>query len=157
MKPSYDDMHPILQNRYDAFKAIADQIAHVPYTLNCVLRTPSEQKALYAQGRQSLAEVNALRKAAGMPWMISESENKNKVTWTLKSKHFPDANGKARAFDLVVLKNGRTPSWDLKWDGDKDNVADYTELANIGEQVGLVAGGYAFGDWPHFQLPDDVV
>lgn len=156
MKPNLDDMHPVLLERYTAFKAIADQIAHVPYALNCVLRTPAEQRALYAQGRKPLAEVNALRKEAGMPWMITEVENKNKVTWTLRSKHFPNANGKGRAFDIVVLKNGRAESWDLKWDGDKDSVADYEELARVAEQVGLVAGGHAFGDWPHFQLPDDV-
>jgi hypothetical protein len=156
MKPNFDDMHVVLRERYEAFKLAADQLANVPYTVNCILRTYEEQLAYHAQGRLELVDVNALRKKAGMA-PISASENKYKVTWTMKSKHFPDANGKARAFDVVVLKNGRTPSWDLKWDGDKDYISDYEELAKCAEMVGLVAGGHAFGDWPHFQLPDDVV
>lgn len=157
MKPDYNDMHPVLQARYDAYVAVVEQIKRVKRQLNCVIRTFPEQLALHAQGRLPLADVNRLRKEAGMPWMITEAENKNKVTWTMKSKHFPDKNGKSRAFDDVVLKDGREPSWDLKWDGDKDNVADYEELALAAESVGLVAGGHAFGDWPHMQLPDDVV
>ena len=156
MKPNLDDMHVVLRERYEAFKLAADQLADVPYQVNCILRYPNEQRALYAQGRRPLAEVNRLRKDAGMPWMITAAENKSKVTWTLNSKHFPDANGKARAFDVVVLKNGREPHWDLKWDNDKDQIPDYEELARCAEMVGLVAGGHAFGDWPHFQLPDDV-
>jgi hypothetical protein len=160
MKPRYEDMHPVLQVRYDAFKAIADQIEHLPYALNCVLRVYDEQLALHAQGRETLSVVNTLRTKAGMQ-PISESENKSKVTWTMNSKHFPVKAGKvgagtSRAFDVVVLKNGRTASWDLKWDADKDQIPDYEELALIAEQVGLVAGGHAFGDWPHFQLPDDI-
>lgn len=155
MKPNLDDMHPVLRERYEAFLLSAQQLDHVPFVVNCVLRTPLEQKALYAQGRRPLEEVNALRSAAGMQ-PISQRENLSKVTWTLHSKHFPDANGKARAFDVVVLKNGRTPHWDLKWDDDKDQIPDYEELALRAESVGLVAGGHAFGDWPHFQLPDDV-
>jgi hypothetical protein len=155
MKPNFDDMHPVLRERYEAFRLAADQLANVPYMVNCILRTYTEQQALHAQGRLSLQDVNGLRAKAGMQ-PISAAENKYKVTWTMKSKHFPDIYGKSRAFDVVVLKNGRTPSWDLKWDGDKDNVTDYEELAKMAEMVGLVAGGHAFGDWPHFQLPDDV-
>lgn len=155
MTPNYSDMHPALLERYDAFKAIADQIEHIPFTINCIKRTMPEQLALHAQGRRSLQEVNQLRQSAKMP-PISERENMTKVTWTMKSKHFPDAVGRCRAFDVVVLKNGRTPDWSRKWDSDKDGVEDYEELARIAEQVGLVSGGHAFGDWPHFQLPDDV-
>lgn len=158
MKPSYDDMHPILQNYYDAFKAIADQIANVKYKLNCVLRTEAEQIALHAQGRLPLRDVNMLRIKAGMPWQITEAENKHKVTWTLHSKHFPDRNGKSRAFDVMVMKDGRNPTWDLKWDGDNDNIADYEELARVAEQVGLAAGArWESPDYPHFQLPDNIV
>lgn len=155
MKPNLDDMHVVLRERYEAFKLAADQLAHVPYMVNCILRTRPEQTALFAQGREILEEVNRLRRIAGMQ-AISAAENKYKVTWTMNSKHYADMNGKVRAFDVVVLKNGRVPSWDLKWDGDKDNIGDYEELARCAEMVGLVAGGHAFGDWPHFQLPDEV-
>ena len=33
----------------------------------CTLRTMEEQAALYAQGREDIAAVNALRRLAGMP------------------------------------------------------------------------------------------
>ena len=156
MNPNVDDMHPVLRERYEAFKLMADQLAEIPYALTCVLRTYDEQQALHAQGRLPIDSVNKLRAIAGMPPILPK-ENLYKVTWTMKSKHFPDTNGKARAFDVVVLKNGRTAEWSLKWDGDKDNVTDYEELALCAEAVGLVAGGHAFGDWPHIFLPDDIV
>ena len=156
MKPDINDMHPVLLERFLKFKFIASESSQVPFAGTCILRTPVEQTALYAQGRLPLAHVQDLRKEAGMR-PLAPSDNLYKVTWTMNSKHFPDANGKSRAFDIAVLKNGREATWDLKWDGDKDSVADYRELANLADQCGLVSGGLAFGDWPHFQLPADVV
>lgn len=63
-------------------------------------RTKAEQKALYAQGRKSLKEVNALRKAVGMP-AITAKQNLDKVTWTLNGKHIIQADGFAHAFDFA--------------------------------------------------------
>lgn len=40
-----------------------------------VLRSFAEQAALYAQGRKTLAEVNALRKTAGLPALATQKEN----------------------------------------------------------------------------------
>jgi len=153
MKSKIEDMHPKLLEMYKEFAAKMAE-AGVPFALTCVLRTKAEQEAYYAQGRKSLVEVNKLRQTAGMG-MLTPAENKYTVTKTLNSKHFPDASGKSRAFDIVIMKNGKVPTWDVKWDGDKDSIPDYLEAANIAQSVGLEAGAFwkTFKDWPHMQLP----
>lgn len=158
MKPAVKDMHPVLAERFALFREKMES-SGLLFSLNCVLRTKEEQTAFFAQGRNSLHEVNILRKKAGMQ-PISEAENRYKVTQTMNSRHFASPkNGKSRAFDIVILRGDRSACWDIKWDGDKDLVPDYEEAAKIGESVGLVAGGHwqSFKDWPHFELPKDVV
>jgi hypothetical protein len=156
MQPNANDMHPVLQERYDRFQQAMED-AGIPFTLTCVLRTRAEQTALYAQGRNSLFEVNTLRKLAGMS-PLSAAENGYKVTWTMNSRHFAEPRtGKSRAFDIAILKGDRTATWDKKWDGDHDQIPDYEEAARIGEAVGLEPGArWSNQDWPHYQLPADV-
>lgn len=153
MKPRIDDMTPELAIRYQRFAARMAE-AGIPFALNCVLRTRKEQIAYYAQGRQSLEAVNAFRAAAGMR-PIAAAENSYTVTQTLESRHFPQPDGKSTAFDIKILRGNKQPTWDEKFDGDKDGIPDYEEAARIGEECGLVAGGHwrSFQDWPHFQLP----
>jgi hypothetical protein len=173
-------MHPDLARRFGLFSARMAEAA-VPFALNSVLRTYNEQLAYAAQGRtlsqlttlleaygwtKSLAKVNdlsvalkgldlvnRLRSDAGMA-AIGPKDNSYTVTNTLNSRHFPDASGKSRAFDIVVLRSGKVPHWDVKWDDDKDGIADYEESVRISESVGLVPGGrWKSRDWPHHELP----
>lgn len=71
-------------------------------------RTIQEQSALYAQGRDKLANVNLLRKRAGMS-PITAQENKKKVTWTMASRHITDLhdddpiNDLSRAIDFGIF------------------------------------------------------
>jgi hypothetical protein len=126
--------------------------------ITCVDRTYQEQTALYAQGREPLDVVNSYRKIAGM-WLITEEENKRKVTWTMNSEHIinlEDArkdNNLSRAIDFAVLdKNGKV-TWDVKADVNKDNEADYKQCALIGERVGFYSGmRFKTPDIPHLQL-----
>lgn len=123
----------------------------IPFIVTCTGRTLAMQVALYAQGRKTLEEVNSLRKQAGL-YLLSISENKYKVTWTLDSKHIirPD-RPKALAFDIAVLKNG-VATWDLKVDVDKDGQRDYLELAYISKAIGLTPGAFwSNPDFPHHQ------
>ena len=148
----FDQMTPELQSRFMAFEARMNEEGNL-FMLREVLRTPEIQRAYHAQGRQPLALVNALRKAAGLS-PIGDKENSYCVTWTLVSRHFAGADGLARAFDIVLLKNGQ-PTWDTKWDSnDGDLVPEYIEAARIGQMVGLDAGGLWVRnpDYPHFQL-----
>lgn len=125
--------------------------------LTCTARELKDQVALYAQGRQPLAEVNELRRIAKLP-AITETENKRRVTWTLRSKHIinlDDAdptNDLSKAFDIVILKNGKAV-WDVKADTNGDNKADYIQLGAIGKSLGLVWGGdFSSPDYVHYQI-----
>ena len=160
MKAREQDMTDELLGRFQVMKQLASAGGleyGVHWCLTAVLRTPAEQRAFYAQGRKTLAEVNALRQAVGM-YRLAASENTYCVTWTLNSKHFPEIDtAKARAFDVAVLKNGKEPTWDQKWDNDKDKIGDYKELAQYGKQAGLDCGAYwEKPDAPHMQLPASI-
>jgi hypothetical protein len=117
------------------------------------------QVALYAQGRESLANVNAYRMAAGLS-PITEKENRNRVTWTLNSLHVirrddndPD-NDYAEAFDIVLYNGGGRAHYDVKVDANAASGPDYDEAGRIGESVGLVWGGrFRNPDRPHYQRP----
>ena len=110
--------------------------------ITCTARSESEQKALYAQGRQQLFIVNELRDDAGMS-LIRESENKV-VTWTLDSKHVIGAKRSfADAFDIAVMKNGK-----IDW----ADIDTYKQVASIGKEIGLKAGAdFKTPDYPHFE------
>jgi hypothetical protein len=118
------------------------------------------QMALYAQGRQSIEEVNLLRKVAELA-PITEKDNRKRVTWTMASKHIirlDDTiadNDKSRAVDFGILdKSGRYVG-DVKADVNRDNKPDYEQLAELGEQIGggkITAGArFKNPDYPHFQ------
>lgn len=55
------------------------EYAEIDFTVTCGLRTPEEQKALYAKGRTEPGPI---------------------VTWTLKSNHLPKYDGYGYAVDL---------------------------------------------------------
>jgi len=151
-----EDMIPELQTKFHAYsKAMSE--AGIPFMLTCTARLVKEQVALYAQGREKLEMVNALRRAAGM-LPISFMENCRKVTWTLASKHIVDLddnnpdNNKSRAFDIVITRDGR-PCWDLKVNINQNEWPDYDEAGRIGESVGLRWGGrFPSPDRSHFEV-----
>jgi len=153
MKPRVDDMTPKLRELYDQWKQKMEE-AGIPFILTCVLRTKAEQEALYAQGRHPLEYVNKIRRECGMA-PISTRENSYKVTWTMNSKHFAGPDGKGRAFDFCIVKQGtKQLTWDTKWDADNDGVPEYLEAARFAKEVGLDSGAFWEGskDYPHIQL-----
>lgn len=58
----------------------AIQLTTQDFSVTCGVRTLAEQKGLYAQGRTKPGQI---------------------VTWTLKSRHLPAADGLGRAVDLA--------------------------------------------------------
>ena len=129
--------------------------AGLQYCLTRVACTYKEQVALYAQGRDSLYNVNHYRWLAGLP-PIGTPENK-KITWTLKSLHIIDLddqeeeNDKARAFDFAIIAGGK-PTWDIKADTNQSGGPDYAEAGHLWESVGGVWGGrWKNPDQPHCQ------
>jgi hypothetical protein len=179
MRPRVEDMSAELQPLYAKFKEGMDA-AGIPFALNEVLRTKYTQAAYAAQGREWTDFEQMLIKAQWLNTLILCRDQIKKrdmkglcnflrlraemsplpasdwyqVTWTLNSRHFANGEGKSDAFDIVILKNGRVPTWDTKWDGNKDKVGDYLEAARIGKAVGLDAGGLweKRQDFPHYQL-----
>jgi hypothetical protein len=164
MKPNVLDLIVPAQEVFKVFDA-AMMTAGLLYKVTCIKRTTEEQIALYAQGRQNLSVVNELRRVAGL-YELTDKENKRPVTWTLKSRHLPlDASnpivkkypvflGKCLAWDIVIKKDFKNVTWDLKADIDKDDIPDYEEAARVGEKLGLIVGARwpkNKRDWPHFE------
>ena len=127
--------------------------------LSCTARLFKCQVALYAQGRQPLAEVNRLRKLAGMQPILTAVEAKKKVTWTLVSKHlvnFDDTdpnNDYSQAFDFFLISKKKA-YWDVKANVNNNQIADYQEVGEIAESFGWEWGGRwkKKPDYPHIQL-----
>ena len=146
-----EDLTAEMQIKYAKF---AEKMAesNLQFIVTCTARAVSEQRALYAQGRQSINAVNSLRKEVGLP-PISEQENKRKVTWTRNSKHLTDKNNpKAKAFDIVLKNPNGTVHWNTKLDNNNNGTPDYIEIGEIGESVGLRWGGrFSSPDYVHFE------
>jgi peptidoglycan L-alanyl-D-glutamate endopeptidase CwlK len=120
--------------------------------ITCTLRSLAEQKALFAQGRLFLAEINKLRKIAGLG-SIKIEEAKSIVTYADagQSKHNPDKSGLSKAFDIgfVNLSSGKNHT--LVWD-----VVNFKEFYKIlsAKYPEIVWGGNwtKFKDYPHFEV-----
>lgn len=131
-------VHPFLREAvYCLYLEICDTVAskYVRVRFSDVLRTPKQQRDLFALGR---------------------TKKGKKVTWTLNSYHMYGL-----AIDIVLIidkdKNGtfETASWDTAFDGDLDRIADWLEVAKIfekyGWQWGLKRKDGSRYDLPHFQ------
>ncbi len=106
------------------------------------LRKSLVQEAYYAQGRQSLGAVNALRCLAGMRPLRSEADNYI-ITWTLKSKHIDGL-----AMDVLPVDGTGKETWDLGHYWKQFNI-----ILDCGRAVGLICGAdWKPADWPHHEI-----
>lgn len=113
----------------------AIQITTQDFVVLCGVRTLAEQKKLYAQGRTAPGKI---------------------VTWTLKSRHLPAADGLGRAVDLCP--------YPIDWDDLKkfDKIADamFAAAKELGTPIRYGADWDMDGvrrergesDSPHFEL-----
>lgn len=117
----------------------------IPHAVTSTLRSVDEQAALYAQGRQALDRVNALREKAGM-YPCTLSENNYTVTncdgVKVKSNH----QG-GRALDIVPLNDQGSPTWPPGGDPRWQKIADI--MKGQGFQWG---GDWTNKDMPHFEM-----
>jgi len=126
-------------------KAAAQQGIRLMVT--STLRTQAEQRALYAQGRRPLDEVNSLRRMAGM-YVIKERANRV-VTGARISMHQFGC-----AFDVAVVNKG-VAVWDASADLNANGMPEYEEIGLIGESLGLTWGGrFHRRDLCHFEYTD---
>ena len=127
------DLTPECQRKAGEF-SLAMHDEGIQFIFTQTLRNIAEQTAYFAQGRESVEEVNRLRALAGLP-SIGYTQNKI-ITKTMNSKHLT-----GNAFDIAVLVDGKI-TWDVK---------HYELPAKIAESVGLKAG-IRFGDPCHFEV-----
>lgn len=135
-------VNPELANRVRAMAAdLRAQGINVMVTSG--LRTFAEQRALYAQGRESLSTVNALRRDAGMA-PISASANRSTVTNARPGSSF---HNYGLAVDVVPLGANGQPNWGA-------SNATWEAIGRAGERYGMEWGGRwtSIVDKPHFQL-----
>ncbi|MDQ0496381.1 peptidoglycan L-alanyl-D-glutamate endopeptidase CwlK [Paenibacillus brasilensis] len=95
------------------------------------LRTYAEQDTLYAQGRTKPGKV--VTKARG---------------------GYSNHNFGFAADFALLLRDGRTVSWDTLKDDDKDSLPDWSEVVEEAKKLGLEWGGdwRSFKDMPHLQM-----
>jgi len=106
-------------------------------------RTVAVQEAYYAQGRESLEEVNKKRAAAGLYLLRSENDNKYKITWTLQSKHIDGL-----AMDVLPADGRGNPTWDLA-----HYYKIFVTIRDCAKKAGLTCGAdWNPPDWPHYQI-----
>jgi peptidoglycan L-alanyl-D-glutamate endopeptidase CwlK len=92
------------------------------------LRTFAEQNAIYAEGRTKPGSIKT------------------------NAKQGFSFHNYGLAIDIALIIDGKTASWDMKGDFDKDGKSDWMEVVAIFKQFGWEWGGdWKFFDGPHFQ------
>ena len=131
LKPSFKEKVVLMLAKLDEEK--------IPYLIKETLRKQEVQNAYFAQGTEPLESVNAKRKLAGL-YLLEESENNNKVTWTLVSKHIT-----GQAIDITPEKDG-----DYWWNAPDEK---WKEIAEIANSCGIESGYYwkKTKDSPHYE------
>lgn len=137
---SPDDLVPALRDAWPVGQAtFARQNAPHTIELTCTKRDPKAQAALFAQGRKQLVTVNALMKLAGLPPITAE-QNLKCVTWVQTSRHFPNADGLAEAFDFCVEVDPDGPTGPLKPIIEWDDQPMYIAAQEIFRAMGFGCG-----------------
>ncbi|MDR2785470.1 MAG: M15 family metallopeptidase [Treponema sp.] len=143
-----DLLQPEVRPYFDTFLDKLERRA-LAYSVLETLRTYVVHEAYYAQGRRPLAEINELRKKAGL-YLLSEAEGKKIVTQTMQSIHLS-----GRAADIVPVLDGKIP-----WTITAGNAELWLAFGRLGEESGLQWGGswapldrFGIGwDAPHYQI-----
>lgn len=148
-----EDLHPDLVRVYSEAKAayIAAHPGGLRPQLNETARPPEVQAAYYAQGRQSLAEINKLRHNAGLN-PIGSVEAGRKIT---NAKPGQSAHNfqPGRAFDVLLVNPDGSANW---IDSNYAHFAEYVKAAAAKLGVAVSQGAYwkSFKDFPHTELAD---
>ncbi|MDR1175337.1 MAG: M15 family metallopeptidase [Treponema sp.] len=143
-----DLLKPEVRPCFDAFLDRLE-MRGFQYSVVETLRTSAVQEAYYAQGRRPLAEINELRKKAGL-YLLGEAEGKRIITRTMESVHLT-----GQAADIVPVVNGKIP-----WVITAENADLWLAFGKLGKESGLEWGGLwppldTFGvgwDAPHYQV-----
>ena len=130
MSRSLLDLHPEVRWRAKNLKQSA-QLISIPIVIHFTLRTSQEQNALFEQGR-------------GKPGPMVTN-----VRGGFSYHNY------GLAFDFAMLKPGQTIDWNVKTDINADEIPDYEQVGELGEDLGLQWGGRfksIRGDVGHLQM-----
>lgn len=124
-------LHPAVSDEVNSiYTKICEALAgRAVCRFSYTLRTFNEQAELYAQGRTKPGKV---------------------VT---NAKPGQSLHNYGLAFDIVLIIDGKTASWDTIKDFDGDKEADWMEVVKICKSYGWKWGGdfKSFKDYPHFE------
>ena len=128
-KPTLDriaKLHPLVR----------EEMTKIINECNTLLNGRSQVRI--SQGLRTFAEQDALY------------NQKPRVT---KAKGGQSIHNYGFAVDIVLIIDGKTASWDIKKDWDKDGLADWDECVKIFAKHGWTWGGnfVTFKDMPHFE------
>lgn len=145
-----EDLHIDLNHVYTEAKAnfIAAHPERSKPRLGETHRPLNVQAAYFAQGRQDLAAINALRKAAGL-YLIGPEEAKVVIT-NAKPGQSAHQRLPSYAFDVMFLDAKGNADWSLE---NFNLFAKYVTAAAIKLKVAISQGAYwKFKDAPHTEL-----
>jgi len=125
-----DALLPSVKDTVNKFLKKLDA-AGLKYAIIETRRTEATQAAYYAQGREPIETINALRQLAGLG-NISPIEAKNVITKARKSRH-----QSGEAVDIVPVVNKKCV-WVIRT---PEEAALYKEFGALAESVGLSWGG----------------
>lgn len=116
---------------------IKDEVKKLVDTINTSVLTGTA-KVRIAQGLRTFAEQDILYK------------QRPKVT---NAKGGDSIHNYGLAIDIVLVIDGKTASWDVKKDFDKDAQSDWMEVVQVFKKAGYSWGGdwRTFKDMPHFE------
>ena len=116
---------------------IKDEVKKLVDTINTSILTGTA-KVRIAQGLRTFAEQDILYK------------QRPKVT---NAKGGDSIHNYGLAVDIVLVIDGKTASWDVKKDFDKDAQSDWMEVVQVFKKAGYSWGGdwRTFKDMPHFE------
>lgn len=143
-------LHPSIKPKAEKLIKLAWERFKLRIKITMTLRNAAEQTALYAKGRNSLAEVNRLMALAGM-YAISEAEN---IIVTKARSVANSFHGYGMAFDIAVFdETGRKIIWNETSDWNGDGINDWSQVGSLADECGLEAGinWSSMPDPPHYQ------
>lgn len=152
MSRSIDDLDPRILDRARAFIRELQSLGF-RYSVLETRRSPLVQRAYYAQGRETLEDINKKRAEAGL-YLLGEDEAKRIITRTLKSLHI-----EGMALDVAPVNSNGSIPWAVN---DAAAAARWIALGEVGERNGFEWGGrwtplskWGLGwDIPHFQITE---
>lgn len=136
------ELNTMAQYAFKAFlSALDSKLGDNQYFVFEGRRSIQVQEAYFAQGRQSLSEVNVLREKAGLYLLRNERDNYT-ITWTLKSKHIDGL-----AMDVLPVDGAGNPTWDLV-----HYRLQFEVIKMCAKAEGLICGAdWVPSDWPHYE------